>query len=205
MVTWSGFLQTRKQFLITSTKMKNNIIQLPVTNNHCLKLWYIDDYIFDKSIFYLFSNVLSVIMHSLSRNNFTLTKSNFFTSISKSVITYITLTVTNISNNMIKQYYGIVKTFKALVIVKRNSLAELIFLFRTGLSRLISKLYLVSKLYLWCSYAKMVNSSKDGILLKIRRWSRIALSFDGLTFLNVKGDIPICSPDLTFKYLSVSP
>ena len=129
--------------------MKNNIIiQLPVTNNHCLKLWYIDYYIFDKSILYLFSNVLSVIMHSLSRNNFTLTKSNFFTSISKSVITYITLTVTNISNNMIKQYYGIVKTFKALVIVKRNSLAELIFLFRTGLSRLISKLYLVSKLYL---------------------------------------------------------
>ena len=129
--------------------MKNNIIiQLPVTNNHCLKLWYIDYYIFDKSILYLFSNVLSVIMHSSSRNNFTLTKSNFFTSISKSVITYITLTVTNISNNMIKQYYGIVKTFKALVIVKRNSLAELIFLFRTGLSRLISKLYLVSKLYL---------------------------------------------------------
>ena len=55
----------------------------------------------------------------------------------------------------------------------------------------------------------MVNSSKDGILLQIRGWSRIALLSDGLsdglTFLNVKGDIPICSPDLTFKCLSVSP
>ena len=48
----------------------------------------------------------------------------------------------------------------------------------------------------------MVKSSKDGILLQFR-WSRIALSFDGLTFLNVKGDIPICSLDLTFKYLFV--
>ena len=51
----------------------------------------------------------------------------------------------------------------------------------------------------------MVNLSKDGMLLQFRRWSRIALSFDGLTFLNVKGDIPICSPDKTFKCLSVSP
>ena len=51
----------------------------------------------------------------------------------------------------------------------------------------------------------MVNSSNDGMLLQFRRWSRIALSFDGLTFLNVKGEIPIYSPDLTFKSLSVSP
>ena len=51
----------------------------------------------------------------------------------------------------------------------------------------------------------MVNSSKDGISLQLSRWSQIALSFDGLTFLNVKGDIPICSPDLTFKCLSTSP
>ena len=50
----------------------------------------------------------------------------------------------------------------------------------------------------------MLNLSKDGILLKIRRWSQIALSFAGLDFLNVKGDIPVCSPDLTFKRLSVS-
>ena len=69
---------------------------------------------------------------------------------------------------------------------RRNSLAELVFLFRTGLSRLISKLSLISRIYLWCSYAKMVNSSKYGILLQFRRWSRITLSLDGLTFLNVK-------------------
>ena len=51
----------------------------------------------------------------------------------------------------------------------------------------------------------MVNSSKEWILLQFKRWSQIAPSFDGLVFLNVKGDIPICSPDLTFKCLSVSP
>ena len=45
----------------------------------------------------------------------------------------------------------------------------------------------------------MLNSSKNGKLLKIRRWLRIALSFDGLTFLNVMSDISICSPDLSFK------
>ena len=43
------------------------------------------------------------------------------------------------------------------------------------------------------------------MLLSLRRRSRIALSFDGLTFLNVKGEIPMCSPHLTFKCLSVSP
>ena len=79
------------------------------------------------------------------------------------------------------------------------------FLFKIGLSRLISTLSLISSTNLLFPFAKMVNSSKDGILLQFRRWSRTALSFDGLVFLNVKGDIPICSPDLTFKCLSVSP
>ena len=50
----------------------------------------------------------------------------------------------------------------------------------------------------------MVNSSKDGILLQFRTWSRIALSFDGLNFLNVKGDIPICSRDFTFKSIRLT-
>ena len=54
----------------------------------------------------LFSNVSSVILHTLSRNCFTI-EIKFFTSISKSVVTYIIITVTNISNNTIKQYYGI--------------------------------------------------------------------------------------------------
>ena len=79
------------------------------------------------------------------------------------------------------------------------------FLFKIGLSRLISKLSLISRTNLLFPFVKMVNSSKDGMLLQFKRWSRIALSFDGLVFLNVKGDIPICSPDLTFKSLSVSP
>ena len=48
----------------------------------------------------------------------------FFTSISKSVVTYITITVNNISNNTIKQYYGIIKTFKVLVIVKKEQFSR---------------------------------------------------------------------------------
>ena len=80
------------------------------------------------------------------------------------------------------------------------SLAELIFLLKTDLSSLISMLSLISRIYLWYPYAKMINSSNDAILLQTRRWSRIALSFDGSTFLNIKGDIPMpmCFPDLTF-------
>ena len=34
----------------------------------------------------------------------------------------------------------------------------------------------------------MVNSSKDGILLQFKRPGQIALSFDDLVFLNIKGD-----------------
>ena len=80
---------------------------------------------------------------------------------------------------------------------KRNNLAEL-FLFKIGLSRLISKLSLISRSNLLFPFVKIVNSSKDGMLLQFKRWSRIALSFDGLVFLNVKSDIPVWSPDLTF-------
>ena len=79
------------------------------------------------------------------------------------------------------------------------------FLFKIGLSRLISKLSLISRSNLLFPFLKIVNPSKDGMLLKLKRWSGIALSFDGLVSLNVKGDIPICSPNLTLKCLSVSP
>ena len=78
------------------------------------------------------------------------------------------------------------------------------FLFKVGLSCLINKFYLISKTNLLLLFAKTVNFSKDEILLQFKRWSRIALSFDGLVFLSVKGDIPICSPDLSFKCLSAS-
>ena len=98
------------------------------TNNHCLNVMvhrWMDDYVFDKSIFYFFSNVSSVILHSLSGNCFTV-KNQICTSISESNVTctYINITVTNISNNIIKQYYGIVKTFKVLVIVKKNQFSR---------------------------------------------------------------------------------
>ena len=112
----------------------------------------------------------------------------------KKCLTYINITV--ISNNMIKQYYGILKMFKVLVIVKKKPFSR---------TNILIQDRSISRIYLQCPHIKMVNSSKDGILLQFRRWSQIALSFDGLNFLNVKGDISICSPDLTFKCLSVSP
>ena len=86
-----------------------------------------DDYVFHKPIFYLFyfiSNMSSVILHSQSRNCFILIKSFFYASISKSVVTYMTLFITNISNNIIKQYYGIIKAFKLLVIVKKKQFSR---------------------------------------------------------------------------------
>ena len=56
----------------------------------------------------------------------------------------------------------------------------------------------------------MMSICQDGKFIK--GWDIIVIyemvmncTFHGLTFLNVKGDIPICSPDLTFKCLSVSP
>ena len=61
-------------------------------------------------------------------------------------------------------------------------------LFKIGLSRLISKLSLISRTGLLFPLARMAKPSKDGILLKFKSWSRIALCFDGLVFLNVKGD-----------------
>ena len=64
------------------------------------------------------------------------------------------------------------------------------FLFKIGLSRLKSKLSLIPRTNLLFPFAKLVNSSKEGILLQFKRWSQIALSFDGLVFLDIQGDIP---------------
>ena len=83
--------------------------------------------VFHKPIFYLFyfiSNMSSVILHSQSRNCFILIKSFFYATKSKSVVTYMTLIITNISNNIIKQYYGIIKAFKLLVIVKKKQFSR---------------------------------------------------------------------------------
>ena len=90
------------------------------------------------------------------------------------------------------------------ILSKRKYLAELMFLFKIDLSRLISKLSLISGSNLLFLFVKIVNSTKDEMLLQLKRWLQIEVYFDGLVFLNVKGNIPICSPDLTFKCLSVS-
>ena len=53
---------------------------------------------------------------------------------------------------------------------KRSNLAELIFLFKIGLSRLTSKLSLILRTNLLFPFAEMVNFSKDGILLQFIGW-----------------------------------
>ena len=63
------------------------------------------------------------------------------------------------------------------------------FLFQIVLSRLISKFSLISRSNLLSPLSKIVNSSKDEILLQFKKWSRIAPYSDGLVFLNVKGHI----------------
>ena len=76
-----------------------------------------------------------------------------------------------------------------LNIAKKKHFEELMFLFKISLSRFRSELSLISRKNLLFLFAKMVNSSKDEILLQSKRWSRFVLSFDGLIFLNVKGEI----------------
>ena len=71
------------------------------------------------------------------------------------------------------------ETIKKLTIVKRNNLAELMFLFKISLSCFISKLSLLSRSNLLPPFVKIVNSPKHGMLLQYKRWSRIALFFDG--------------------------
>ena len=79
-----------------------------------------DDYVFEKSIFFIqcFKCYITLIVKEL------LYDKKGFTSISKSVVTYITITVTNISNNIIKQYWDILKTFKVVVVVKKKQLSR---------------------------------------------------------------------------------
>ena len=69
------------------------------------------------------------------------------------------------SNIVIKQYCCAKKRLKI------NYLAELMLLFKTSLSRLISKLSLISRTILLTQFSKMVNSSKVWILLEFSRWS----------------------------------
>ena len=67
--------------------------------------------------FFIYFPTFQVLIHPLSRNSFTLIKFIFFTAISKNAVAYITLIETNISNNIIKQCYDIMKTLKVLITV----------------------------------------------------------------------------------------
>ena len=99
---------------------KFNTYSSLVTNNHCLNVIIYRSLRFWK--FHIFH--FECLLHSLSRNCFTLIISIFFTSHSKNVITYITLTVINMLNNKTKQYYCITEMFKALVIVKKKKFSR---------------------------------------------------------------------------------
>ena len=146
-----------------------------------------------QQIHILFSNVSSVILHSLSRNCFTI-RIKFFTSISKSVVTCTTITVTNISNSIIKQYYGIMKLFKVLVIIKKKQFSRTNILIQ-GRSITLNKHALSDfKNILMMSICQDGKFIKGWDVIAIRRWPRIALSFDGLTFLKVKGD-----PNMSYR------
>ena len=81
-----------------------------------------DDYIFLKFIFCFiqrFECYTTLIVRKLLYN-----KNQISTSISKRVVTYINITATNISNNIIKQYYGIIKMFKVLAFAKKKQFSR---------------------------------------------------------------------------------
>lgn len=132
--------------------------------------------------FFIYFPTFRLLQHSLSRNCFTLVKSNFVTSVSKCVVTYITLTVTRLSNNLIKQNYGIMKKLKVLVILKKKQFSRNNTLIQ-GRSITPNKqaFFDFNNIFI-CPDFKKKNLSKDEILLEIRRWSQIVLSFCGSTF-----------------------
>ena len=77
-----------------------------------------------------------------------------------------------------------------LSIVKKKQFSRTnMLLFKIGLSRVINKLSLISSTNLLFPFTKMVNSSKDTILLQFKRWSLIAISFDGLVFLKARSKV----------------
>ena len=71
--------------------------------------------------------------------------------------------------------------------------------FKTGLSRLISKLSLIRSLKLLVSEAKISKLSKSIVQSYCNRCSETAESFTFLTRLPVKFEIPICSAALVKK------
>lgn len=78
------------------------------------------------------------------------------------------------------------------------------FLLSSSLFHLVNKRYLVSD-KTWVFWEKMMKSSTEGEWLQNKKWSGMELSSNGFILLNVNGKILICSADLTFKCLSISP
>ena len=79
-----------------------------------------DDYVFNKSIFYFiqrFQRYTTLIVKELLYNK----KSNFYFYFKKCC----NLHKYNQPNNIIKQYYGIIKTFKVLFIVKKKQFGRI--------------------------------------------------------------------------------
>ena len=62
------------------------------------------------------------------------------------------------------------------------SVAKLMVLFRTGWSRFIKNLSLISRKYLVFPCLKVVNSPKEGLWWHYKRWPCIQLSLDGFFF-----------------------
>ena len=81
-----------------------------------------NNYVFENSLFYFiqhFKRYTTLTVKELLYN-----KNQIFTFTSKSTATYINITLTNISYDIIKQYYGIIKTFKVLVIIKQKQFSR---------------------------------------------------------------------------------
>ena len=79
------------------------------------------------------------------------------------------------------------------------------FLFSDGLSLMISRLSLISNKYFLFAWAKTLKFPKVGKKLQWSKWWQIALLFDSLTFFPVRGDTPVCFPDLISQCLILSP
>ena len=82
--------------------------------------------------------------------------------------------------------------------------ADLMFLFKEGLSLIIKRLSLNSNRNFVFSLVRTLKFPKDGEWLQSNKLSLAALPL-GLTFFLVNGKIPICSPILTLRCLTHSP
>ena len=114
-------------------------------------------------IFQRFECCTTLIVKELLYNK----KPNFFTSISKIFVTCITITVTNISDNIIKQYYGIIKLLIVLVIVKKKQFS------RTNILIQDRSIMLNKQAFFDFKNIIMMSICQDGKL--IRGWDNIAI------------------------------